>query len=185
VNESFNGIRGGKSIITIACLSDSPVGIVWVAASERGLAAIEIGVNEDSLLATLHHRGLEITAPGSGQAIDIANQALAQIREYLAGERQDFDLPVNWSQLTPFQSLVLREVYAIPFGKVSTYGEIARKLGKPGASRAVGRANATNPIPLVIPCHRVIGQDGSLRGYGTGNGIETKAWLLRLEGRDI
>ena len=171
--------------LSIACLTDTQVGAVWVAASEKGLVAVEIGVDEEAFLAALRRRGFEAVPQDSGQALDIASSALDQIREYLNGERQDFDLSVDWGQLTPFQALALREVHAIPFGCVSTYGEIARKLGKPGASRAVGRANATNPIPLVIPCHRVIGQDGSLRGYGTGNGIETKAWLLHLEGRDI
>ena len=70
---------------------------------------------------------------------------------------------------------------AIPYGNTLTYGELAVRLGKPRAARAVGRAEATNPIPLVLPCHRVVGWDGGLRGYGTGAGVQTKAWLLALE----
>ncbi|MGE5248996.1 MAG: methylated-DNA--[protein]-cysteine S-methyltransferase, partial [Bacteroidota bacterium] len=76
----------------------------------------------------------------------------------------------------------LQLVFAIPYGKTSTYQHIAAELGRPHASRAVGRANATNPMPLVIPCHRVIGTDGKLHGYGGGNGLTTKAWLLQMEG---
>jgi methylated-DNA-[protein]-cysteine S-methyltransferase len=171
--------------LSIACLPDSPVGPVWVAASDKGLVAVELGVDEEVFRKTLSSRGYVDFTRDSEAAKDIATSALQQIREYLDGERQAFKLPLDWSLLTPFQGRVLQEVFAIPFGEVSTYGEIARRLEKSGASRAVGRANATNPIPLVIPCHRVIGQNGELRGYGTGNGIETKAWLLRLEGRDV
>jgi methylated-DNA-[protein]-cysteine S-methyltransferase len=76
----------------------------------------------------------------------------------------------------------LRAVHAIPYGRLSTYGEIAAQIGNPKSVRAVGRANATNPIPIVIPCHRVIGSDGKLHGYGAPGGLETKAWLLRMEG---
>jgi O-6-methylguanine DNA methyltransferase len=76
-------------------------------------------------------------------------------------------------------------VYAIPYGEVLTYADIAAQIGHPHASRAVGRANATNPMPLVIPCHRVIGRDGKLHGYGGRGGLQTKEWLLRMEGAVI
>jgi methylated-DNA-[protein]-cysteine S-methyltransferase len=108
--------------------------------------------------------------------------ATRQIGEYLRGERREFDLPIDWTVLTPFQQRALRATYEIPYGQVATYGELARRLDQPGAARAVGRAEATNPMPLVIPCHRLIGADGGLHGYGAGVGLETKAWLLRLEG---
>ncbi len=76
----------------------------------------------------------------------------------------------------------MQAVYAIPYGETRTYAEIAAQIGRPKAYRAVGRANATNPMPLVIPCHRVIGTDGKLHGYGGGNGLPTKEWLLKMEG---
>ena len=90
-------------------------------------------------------------------------------------------MSIDWSVLTPFQERALRATYDIPYGRVKTYGEIAQLLGNPRAARAVGRAEATNPMPLVIPCHRVIGSDGGLHGYGAGEGLATKAWLLELE----
>ena len=114
----------------------------------------------------------------------VADRWLTHLREYLLGERRFFPLPIAWDSLPPFQRAVLRATFAIPYGEVRTYGEIATLIGRPGAARAVGRALATNPMPIVIPCHRVVGHDGSLRGYGGPGGLMTKAWLLRLEGRD-
>ncbi len=84
--------------------------------------------------------------------------------------------------MTPFQIEALQKVYEIEYGRTLTYGDVAKQLDKPGASRAVGRANATNPMPIIVPCHRVLGSDGKLHGYGGPGGLETKAWLLRLEG---
>src|SRR5690606_41649195 len=104
------------------------------------------------------------------------------IAESLGGRRRDFDVEIDWSALSPFQASVLRLVWAIPYGQTRTYGDIAGELGQPGGARAVGRANATNPMPLVIPCHRVLGTDGRLHGYGGPGGVVTKAWLLQLEG---
>jgi methylated-DNA-[protein]-cysteine S-methyltransferase len=139
---------------------------------------VRIGGSENELLQELAGRtaGVPVHDPEALQP------ALAQLAEYLLGRRTEFDLAIDDSMLTDFQRLVLGLVGAIPYGRVRTYGDIALELGKPGASRAVGRANATNPIPLVIPCHRVIGSDGKLHGYGGGDGIVTKAWLLRHEG---
>jgi methylated-DNA-[protein]-cysteine S-methyltransferase len=107
--------------------------------------------------------------------------AVEQIAEYLRGERRAFDLPIDWSILSPFPEQVLRLTYAIPYGSTRTYAELAHQVGSPGAARAVGRAQATNPMPLVIPCHRVLGSDGKLHGYGAGDGLATKEWLLRME----
>lgn len=102
-----------------------------------------------------------------------------QLAEYFAGTRRSFDLPLA-AEGTDFQKAVWRELLAIPFGQTTTYGALAAKLGRPAASRAVGRANATNPIALIVPCHRVIGRDGTLTGYAGGLPIKEK--LLALEG---
>jgi len=109
------------------------------------------------------------------------SQALLQLSEYLSGHRRQFTLPLDLTGVTPFQSQVLRLTSQIPYGQTSTYKAIAEQVGKVNAARAVGRVEATNPIPLVIPCHRVLGSDGSLHGYGGPGGIKLKAWLLKLE----
>ncbi|MDX1480072.1 MAG: methylated-DNA--[protein]-cysteine S-methyltransferase [Woeseiaceae bacterium] len=105
-------------------------------------------------------------------------EARRQLDEYFAGRRRDFDLALR-PDGTKFQLLVLAELRRIPYGETATYAEIARRIGKPRAVRAVGAANGRNPLPIVIPCHRVIGSDGSLVGFG--GGLEAKAALLRLE----
>lgn len=101
-----------------------------------------------------------------------------QLTEYFAGKRQSFDLSLH-PEGTEFQLRVLEELQRIPYGTTATYGEIAERIGKPKAVRAVGAANGRNPIPIIIPCHRVIGSDGNMTGFG--GGIPTKQALLRLE----
>lgn len=106
-------------------------------------------------------------------------EAKAQLAAYFAGELRAFDLPLTLHG-TAFQQRVWRALAEIPFGETQSYGELARRLGLPRASRAVGAANGANPLPIVLPCHRVIGANGSLTGFG--GGLETKRFLLRLEG---
>jgi O-6-methylguanine DNA methyltransferase len=108
-------------------------------------------------------------------------EPLLQLSEYLAGIRRQFNLSLDITRMSPFQSRVLQLTLDIPYGKTSTYKEIAGRIGNPHAARAVGRVEATNPIPIIIPCHRVIGSDGSLHGYGGPGGINLKSWLLKLE----
>jgi methylated-DNA-[protein]-cysteine S-methyltransferase len=103
---------------------------------------------------------------------------IAQLDEYFAGERKDFDLPLNLEG-TAFQLSVLEALQQIPYGETCSYRDVAEKIGKPKAVRAVGAANGRNPIPIVVPCHRVIGASGSLTGFG--GGLETKRALLLLE----
>jgi methylated-DNA-[protein]-cysteine S-methyltransferase len=102
-----------------------------------------------------------------------------QLTEYFEGTRREFDLPLRL-QGTTFQTRVWRELTEIPYGRTLSYGQLARRIDKPSASRAVGLANGRNPISILVPCHRVIGADGSLTGYG--GGIERKRWLLAHEG---
>jgi methylated-DNA-[protein]-cysteine S-methyltransferase len=109
---------------------------------------------------------------------------LEQLAEFLGGKRQRFEVKVDWSGMTPFQIAVRKAVMAVPYGKTASYGDIAAAVGKPLAPRAVGGVQATNPISFIIPCHRIIGADGSLAGYGGFGGIKTKAWLLELEAKN-
>jgi methylated-DNA-[protein]-cysteine S-methyltransferase len=159
-------------------LPNSPLGDLWIAVSEHGLAAIEWSQDEAEFGMYLTKRFKRPVKPH----FEKVAPALHQLDEYLRGARKAFDLPIDWSLLRPFQQRVLQIVFAIPYGQTRTYGDIAHEIGNPRAARAVGRANATNPMPLVIPCHRVIGADGKLHGYGGGQGLPTKEWLLKMEG---
>jgi methylated-DNA-[protein]-cysteine S-methyltransferase len=118
---------------------------------------------------------------GWAEDVTIAPLAVAalQLNEYFAGARREFDLPMRLDG-TPFQRRVWRELVEIPYGETWSYGQLAKRIGNPNASRAVGLANGQNPISILVPCHRVIGADGSLTGYG--GGLERKSWLLAHEG---
>jgi methylated-DNA-[protein]-cysteine S-methyltransferase len=168
-----------KGTVYIGKINATALGPIWVAVSDRGLVAVEISSEQLTLNKQLIQLGFQEIVIDLGKT----SPALQQISEYLKGERETFEIPINWSVLTPFQERALRATYEIPYGQVATYGEIARQLGNSRAARAVGRAEATNPMPLVIPCHRVVGADGGLHGYGAGEGLATKAWLLELESK--
>lgn len=124
--------------------------------------------------------GVEPAAPGARSTAEAA--VAAQLVEYFAGKRTSFDVPVALRG-TPFQLDVWNELRKIPYGHTISYAELAHRIGRPSAVRAVGAANGANPIPVIVPCHRVIGANGSLTGYG--GGIERKQWLLALEGRRL
>jgi methylated-DNA-[protein]-cysteine S-methyltransferase len=108
-------------------------------------------------------------------------EVIKQISEYLKRAITEFSLPIDWSPYTPFQRAVLERTLQIPYGETCSYGEIAAAIGNPKAARAVGQAEKNNQVPLVIPCHRVIGSDGSLTGYGGRDNVEVKAKLLVFE----
>jgi methylated-DNA-[protein]-cysteine S-methyltransferase len=111
---------------------------------------------------------------------DVLVRTARQLTEYFAGQRRVFDLPLG-PQGTGFQTLVWRTLLQIPYGETWSYGQLARAIGRPAASRAVGAANGRNPIPIIVPCHRVIGSNGDLTGYG--GGLPIKRWLLDHETR--
>ena len=128
---------------------------------------------------TMHRPGEALPVRPGWQRDDAAlAAAVAQLGEYFAGTRTVFDMPLA-PQGTPFQRRVWELLLQIPYGQTTSYGALARELGQPEASRAVGLANGRNPIAIVIPCHRVVGSDGSLTGYG--GGLDRKRWLLDLE----
>ncbi len=109
----------------------------------------------------------------------LVENAVGEIREYFERNRRKFDAPLD-PQGTPFQKAVWRRLLEVPYGRTASYGEIARAVGNPKAVRAVGGANGRNPIAIIVPCHRIIGSDGSMTGYGSG--IWRKEWLLEHEG---
>lgn len=149
---------------------ESPVGPMTLVVSERGLRSLHFGQLPLNIAATASEKK---TAPWR-----------RQLQEYFAGRRLHFTLPVD-PQGTDFQKQVWSVMMEIPCGETRSYGEIARAVGRPGAARAVGMANKRNPIPVVVPCHRIIGSDGSLTGYSGHNGLKTKQALLDLESASV
>lgn len=155
-------------------LAESPVGDLLVAVTERGLCRIAYRPDAalDELADDFGARVLRLPTR--------VDRVRRELDEYFAGTRRAFDLETDLSTVPAFQQLALRELARVPFGQVTTYGALAAKIGRPRAARAIGGAMNRNPIPIVLPCHRVIGANGSLVGYG--GGIERKEQLLRLEG---
>lgn len=156
---------------------ETQVGTVWVASTEAGLCRISLGrAQSGAFLSWLSKH----VGPGElREATGATEVAVSQLREYFSGSRRAFDLPLD-VRGTTFQKAVWSQVMRIPYGATATYGDIAQLVGKPKASRAVGGAVGANPLPIVIPCHRVIGEHGRLTGFGAG--LDTKEALLRLEG---
>ncbi len=169
--------------ITVGSIVTPQLGEVWVALSDAGLVAVEFQLCRADFEAHVRRQtGKDITFQAR-KNFKAASDAASQIAAYLCGQRRRFAIPIDWSVLASnFQRTALRAVMAIPYGETRTYAEVAALIGYPQAPRAMGRANATNPMPLVIPCHRVVGSDGKLHGYGGAGGLKTKQWLLDLEG---
>ena len=164
-------------IISIGHTVATPLGEIWVAVSENGLVAVEFPATQVDFVAWLekhHDAKIEFDQENVKAVVE-------QLSEYAAGVRREFTIPIDWSVLNEFQRKALKLTFEISYGETRTYKEIALALGNPRAARAVGRAEATNPMPIVLPCHRVVGSDNKLHGYGAGSGIPTKEWLLRLE----
>ncbi|MET8943411.1 methylated-DNA--[protein]-cysteine S-methyltransferase [Streptomyces sp. NPDC004542] len=163
-------------------LVGSDIGPLLLAATSDGLVNVVFHATDtvrDRALARLAARlGTEpVEAPGS----PLLAEAIRQLRAYLAGERHAFELPLDWSLISGFNRQVLRElVRAVPYGTVVGYGDLAGRVGQPGAAQAVGAAMGANPLPVVVPCHRVVESDGGIGGFG--GGLETKRKLLALEG---
>jgi methylated-DNA-[protein]-cysteine S-methyltransferase len=154
------------------------LGQVFFAATTIGLVSIAFDRGERAFRDHLREAfGIE-PARAEGRLRRVGQQ----LREYLSGRRTRFDLPLDLRALTDFQRRVLLAALNVPRGQTSTYAEIARRIGHPRAARAVGQVLRRNPVPIVIPCHRVVASDGSLRGYLGSAGVKTKAWLLALEG---
>lgn len=151
---------------------DSPIGRLLLTCDGTALTGLYMG-SELSRKTASADGWVEDAAAGPLPA------AIRQLSEYFAGSRHEFDLPLSL-QGTVFQMRVWRLLGEIRYGEILSYGDLARRLDNPGASRAVGLANGRNPISIIVPCHRVIGADGSLTGYG--GGVERKRWLLVHEG---
>lgn len=164
----------------VAAVMQTPVGdlvAVVDSALEGALVRLDFA-HPDDMLGGGDWRGLAVDWNGASGAAHVVRQ----VEEYFAGTRRSFDLALAQPYGGTFDREVWRELPQLaPFGTTITYGEIATRMGRPGAARAVGRANATNPISLVVPCHRVVGAGGRLVGYGGGEGVSTKRALINHE----
>lgn len=164
--------------ITFGEITNENLGPISFAAGDGGLQRVNYG----SLREFKAQERWGDSNP-SLKGLEVIGTLLAEMNEFLFGIRKDFSILIDWESIPQFQRDVLQITASIPYGGWKTYGEIADQLGKPGASRAVGRALGSNPMPIVIPCHRVMGADKKLHGYL--NGLETKAFLLQLEGHQV
>jgi methylated-DNA-[protein]-cysteine S-methyltransferase len=153
---------------------DTPIGPLYLAVTDNGLNHVGFSQPQDSFIGQLNPMARTERNPRA--ITEVADQLV----EYFAGRRKMFDLRVDWRGVGDFQRRVLLASLDIPLGRTLTYQQVAQAIGKPKSSRAVGQALARNPIPVVIPCHRVLGSDGSLHGYA--GGLDRKEILLRLEG---
>jgi AraC family transcriptional regulator, regulatory protein of adaptative response / methylated-DNA-[protein]-cysteine methyltransferase len=169
--------RGGRGMCIHYTTGASPLGRLLVAVTERGVCAVYLGDSDPDLEWTLR---AEYPAADVRRGSGLADRWIGAIVDHLKGRQPDLDLPLD-VQATAFQRRVWEELRTIPYGSTRTYGEIARRLGEPGAARAVGRACATNPVCIVVPCHRVVREDGGLGGYRWG--AKRKERLLARERR--
>jgi methylated-DNA-[protein]-cysteine S-methyltransferase len=155
---------------------DSPVGELLVAASDRGVASIWFDPDPAEDLERLARIG----GPRVLRSPRSVDDARRELDEYFAGKRRSFDLPLDLRALPPFTLDVLNQLARVPYGETTTYGALAQRVGRPRAARAVGTVMNRNRIPIVLPCHRVVGSSGDLTGYA--GGLDRKSTLLELEG---
>jgi methylated-DNA-[protein]-cysteine S-methyltransferase len=162
--------------MNVFCYVESPIGRLMLTTDGTALTGLYMNLyrNKPSKLPAVSDGWMQNATIGPLPA------AARQLKEYFAGTRREFELPLRMDG-TEFQERVWRELTKIPFGETRSYGQLAKRLNNPNGSRAVGLANGRNPIAIIVPCHRVIGADGSLTGFG--GGIDRKEWLLAHEGQ--
>ena len=176
--EAFRARADAEGLVDVAYTTvDSPVGRLLVARTRTGLVRISFGENypEDKVLQEL----AEDVSPRVLEAAARLDVIRRELEEYFEGRRTEFDVPLDWRLTHGFGRRVLRRTAHIPYGHVSTYKQVAGEAGSPRAYRAAGNALGANPIPIVVPCHRVLHSGGGLGGYG--GGLDRKEFLLKLE----
>jgi methylated-DNA-[protein]-cysteine S-methyltransferase len=177
--ERFAARADEEGLLDVAyTLEDSPVGPLLLAATRRGL--VELGFDGDKELDFYLGRLSTALSPRVLEAPARLDPVRRELDEYFAGRRHDFDVALDWSLSKGFTRRILRATAKVPYGEVSTYRQVATKAGNERAVRAAGNALGANPIPIVVPCHRILRTGGSLGGYG--GGPERKEFLLKLEG---
>ncbi len=177
LDRRFREVAADEGLLDVAYdFADSPLGKLLVATSPRGLCRISYDADPDAELELLSRAFGARVLRSAGPLDEIRRQ----LDEYFAGSRRRFELETDISRLTPFNQKVLHRLARVPYGEVTTYGDLASQAGRPRAARAVGSVMNRNPLPIVLPCHRVIGSTGRLVGYA--GGLERKEKLLQLEG---
>jgi methylated-DNA-[protein]-cysteine S-methyltransferase len=177
LDRRFRDAAAREGLVDVAYeLHDTPLGTLLLAATDRGLCRIVYDAEPEQELELLGRAfGLRVLR----SSLPVA-AARRQLDEYFEGKRQEFDLSLDLQLLADFNRRVLGELARVPYGEVVTYGQLAARAARPRAARAVGTVMNRNPLPIVLPCHRVIGANGKLVGYG--GGLDRKEALLRLEG---
>jgi methylated-DNA-[protein]-cysteine S-methyltransferase len=160
--------------------ADSPLGSLTIFVTPRGVVRVAYENEPEYVVAQELADGVSPRLLRDPRRTDAAR---SELDEYFAGRRRSFDLPIDWSLVRGFALGVLRATAEVPFGTVTTYGSVARSAGSPRAARAAGNALGSNPIPILVPCHRVVHADGGLGGYS--GGLERKRYLLELEGAHL
>jgi methylated-DNA-[protein]-cysteine S-methyltransferase len=178
VDERFRAAAAAEGLLDVAydILSDTPIGELLVGVTDKGVCRIQFDPQPE--------RTIELLAQQFGSRVLRVSTAVDDVRreldEYLAGKRRHFDLDIDLRAAPDYHRRVLTELADVEYGHTTTYGALAALTGNPRAARAIGTVMNRNPVPIVLPCHRVIGANGSLTGYG--GGLERKEHLLRLEG---
>jgi methylated-DNA-[protein]-cysteine S-methyltransferase len=176
LDRRFRDAAAAEGLLDVSYdIADTPVGLLLVAVSDRGLCRISFDPEPERETEQLA-RTFGVRVLRASRAIDPVKR---ELDEYFAGWRREFDLPVDLRGRSEFTRAVLEELGRVPYGEVTTYGALAARSGRPRAARGVGTIMNRNPIPIVLPCHRVVGSTGSLVGYG--GGLERKRLLLDLE----
>lgn len=177
LDRRFRERAAAEGLLDVAYdLVDTPLGDLLVAVTDRGVCRIEFDAEPDRDLEPLA-RDFGLRVLRAPKAVDESRRELS---EYFEGSRTRFELPLDLRVAAEFRLRVMNELARVPYGSVTTYGALAAKAGRPAAARAVGTIMNRNPVPIVLPCHRVVGASGSLVGYG--GGLQRKEQLLRLEG---
>ena len=171
--------RDGLATVGYA-VTDSPVGPLWVAMGPKGVAGVHFGTEPGEWDL---RRLLRLYGPGIVPDARATSPLRRELDQYFEGRRRVFDLPVDLRGLTPFQERVMRALGRIRYGELETYASVAKKAGNEHAPRATGAAVGTNPIAIVVPCHRVVASDGTLGGYG--GGLDAKRYLLTIERGEV
>jgi len=176
--EALTALAAEERLLDVALgVAPSPIGDLLLAVTPRGLACVAFASEDrDEVLAKIARE----LSPRILEAPAVTDVVRRELDDYFAGRRTRFDLRLDRRLMHPFAKQVLAATSRVPFGRLATYGEIAGRVGKPKAARAVGAALGSNPIPIVVPCHRVVGAGGKLTGYA--GGLDRKRLLLRLEG---